>query len=61
MEFIPSVSAPVVMPRLHKIFVEFGVPAQVRTDNGPPFNEKALKSFAKNSGFDHRKITLKWP
>ena len=60
-EFIPSVSAPVVIPRLHKIFAEFGVPAQVRTDNGPPFNGKEFKSFAKNSGFEHRKITPKWP
>ena len=60
-QFIPSVSAPVVIPRLHKIFAEFGVPAQVRTDNGPPFNGKEFKSFAKSSGFEHRKITPKWP
>ena len=60
-EFIPSVSEPVVIPRLHKIFAEFGVPAQVRTDNGPPFNGKEFKSFAKSSGFEHRKITPKWP
>ena len=61
--FIPSVSAPfhAPVPRLHKIFAEFGVPAQVRTDNGPPFNGKELKSFAKSAGFDHQKITPKWP
>ena len=60
-EVIPSVSAPVVIPRLHKVFAEFGVPAKVRTDNGPPFNGREFQSFAKNMGFDHRKITPKWP
>ncbi|PFX32234.1 Uncharacterized protein K02A2.6 [Stylophora pistillata] len=56
-EVIPSVSAPVFIPRLHKVFAEFGVPAKVRTDNGPPFNGREFQSFAKNMGFDHRKIT----
>ena len=54
-------SAPVVIPRLHKIFAEFGVPPQVRTDNGPPFNGKEFKSFAKRSAFEHRNVTPKWP
>ena len=54
-------SAPVVIPRLHKIFAEFGVPPQVLTDNGPPFNGKEFKSFAKSSEFDHRNVTPKWP
>ena len=60
-EFIPSVSAPVVIPRVHKIFVEFRVSAQARTDNGPPFNGEEFKSFGNSSGFEHRKITPKWP
>ncbi|XP_022807438.1 uncharacterized protein K02A2.6-like [Stylophora pistillata] len=60
-EVIPSVSATAVIPRLHKVFAEFGVPAKVRTDNGPPFNGREFQSFAKNMGFDHRKITPKWP
>ena len=46
-ESIPSVSAPVVIPHLHKILAEFDVPAQVRSDNGPPFNGKEFKSSAK--------------
>ena len=60
MEFIPSVSAPVVIPHLHKIFTQFGVPAQMHTDNSPPVNGKKFKSFAKSSGFDHQKMTAKW-
>lgn len=54
-------SATAVIPRLHKVFAEFGVPAKVRTDNGPPFNGREFQSFAKNMGFDHRKTTPKWP
>ena len=56
-EFIPSVSAPVVIPHLHKIFAEFGVPPQVLAIFGHRSMGKELKSFAKSWGFDHQKIT----
>ena len=45
-EVITSVSSKAVIPRLNKIFAEFGVPETVRSDNGPPFNSKEFKEFA---------------
>lgn len=47
--------------RLCKVFAEFGVPVKVHTDNGSLFNGKEFQSFANNLGFDHWKITPKWP
>ena len=39
----------------------FGVPDQVKTDNGPPFNGHKFCRFANTIGFKHRKIPPLWP
>ena len=60
-EIVKSTSANTVIPKVDKVFSEFGIPDVVKTDNGPPFNSSAFRSFAQNLGFKHRKITPRWP
>ncbi len=60
-ETVKSTSANTVIPKVDKVFSEFGIPDVVKTDNGPPFNSSAFKSFAQTLGFQHRKITPRWP
>jgi len=59
-EIVKSTSAATVIPKLDKVFSEFGVPEVVKSDNGPSFNSKEFASFAHNLGFKHRKVTPKW-
>lgn len=59
-EIVKSTSAATVIPKLDKMFSEFGVPDVVKSDNGPPFNSKEFASFADDLGFKHRKVTPKW-
>ena len=56
-ETVKSTSANTNIPKVDKVFSEFGIPDVVKTDNGPPFNSSAFKSFAQTLGFQHRKIT----
>ena len=60
-EFTSSTSAKSTIPILDKVFSEYGIPATLRSDNGPPFNSHEFSAFAKNLGFTHRKITPLWP
>ena len=60
-EVTTSTSANVVVPRLNKVFSEYGIPEVVRSDNGPPFNSERFRQFADDLGFHHRKVTPLWP
>ncbi|CAE1278376.1 unnamed protein product [Acanthosepion pharaonis] len=60
-DILDSISTTSVIPRLDKIFAEFGVPVSLKTDNGPPFNSSDFKDYASLAGFKHRKITPLWP
>jgi len=59
-DIVKSTSAATVIPKLDKVFSEFGVPDVVKSDSGPPFNSKEFVSFADDLGFKHRKVTPKW-
>ena len=37
-EIAKSTAATATIPKLDKVFSEFGVPDVIRSDNGPPFN-----------------------
>ena len=50
-----------MIPALDNIFSAFGIPREVTTDNGPPFNGDKLAEFAKYLGFKHRKVTPAHP
>ena len=41
MEIARSTKAASVIPNLDKIFATHGVPSEVKSDNGPPFNRRA--------------------
>ena len=60
-EMVTTTSAKAVIPKLDKIFSAYGVPEEVKSDNGPPFNSNEFRQFAKYLGFKHRKITPLWP
>ena len=50
-EIVKSTAATTTIPKLDKVFSEFGVPDIVRSDNGPPFNSKEFAAFAHDLGF----------
>ena len=60
-EIIRSVSANTVIPVLDKHLATFGYPDVINSDDGAPFNSDAFASFAKHSGFRHKRVTECWP
>ena len=59
-EIIKSTAATTTIPKLYKVFSEFGVPDAIRSNNSPPLNSKEFAAFADDLGFKHRKVTPKW-
>ena len=45
-EVISSTSSSAVIPKLDKLFAEFGTPSVLKTDNGPPFNGAEFAKFS---------------
>ena len=58
---ISSLTAENVISHLRQLFITFGAPLVYTSDNGPPFDSHALKAFAVEFGFIHRKVTPYWP
>ena len=50
-----------VLPKLDDLFSFVGIPRELKTDNGPPFNGHKFKEFAEYLGFKHRNITPEHP
>lgn len=59
-EIVKSTAATMVIPKLDKVFSEFGVPDVVKSDNGSPFNSKEFGVFSDDLGFNHCKVPPKW-
>jgi putative transposase len=59
-EFVHSTSAKSMILKLDKIFSLFGIPEELKTDNGPPFQSADFAKYADYLGFQHRKITSLW-
>ena len=55
-EIVTSTSAASVIPKLHRILCTHGMPEEIKSDNGPPFNGEEIKNYAKRQGFRHRLI-----
>ena len=53
---VKSTAAEYAMPKLDELFSEFGVPIEIKTDNGPPYNGHLWAEFANYFGFHHRKV-----
>ncbi|CAB3993228.1 PREDICTED: uncharacterized protein K02A2.6-like [Paramuricea clavata] len=60
-EIPKSTSAKATIPKFDKILSTHGIPIEIKTDNGPPFNSQEFKEFLEELGFSHRKITPLWP
>ena len=60
-ETVRSTSTKSTIPVLDKVFSEFGIPWQIKTDNGPPFNSDEFAAYMKLMGVQHRRITPQWP
>jgi hypothetical protein len=54
---VKSTAAEFVVPKLDDLFSFVGIPAVLKTDNGPPFNGFKFTKFADYLGFKHRKTT----
>ncbi|CAF0818549.1 unnamed protein product [Brachionus calyciflorus] len=50
-----------VIPVLHQIWVTFGIPVIIKTDNGPPFNVAEFENFCRVFSVKHRLISTYWP
>ncbi len=60
-EVLHSTAASAVIPAFDRVMAMLGIPNITKTDNEPPFNSHQFPDFAKYMGFEHRKITLRWP
>lgn len=60
-EVLRSTSAISVIPLFDKIFSLFGIPEELKTDNGPPFQSFEFRQFAEQLGYKHHRITPLWP
>ena len=56
-DFTKSTSANATIPKFDRIFSSYGIPLQLKSDNGPPFNSKAFSDYCKFMGTRHNTIT----
>ena len=50
-----------VINALKAAFAKHGIPALLRSDNGPQFDLSEMKSFAQSYGFDHKPSSPRYP
>ena len=55
--YVTSTSCGSVLPHLRSLFSRYGIPLEIITDNGPPFNSAEFGSFLASFGVKHRRIT----
>ncbi|GBO01307.1 Uncharacterized protein K02A2.6 [Araneus ventricosus] len=60
-QLISSLQATVVMPAIKSIFARHGIPLELISDGGPPFNSRDFDRFAKSWKFKHVKVSAKYP
>ena len=60
-EIVRSTKAATVIPKLDQMFARHGIPNQIKTDNGPPFNSEDHTRYLKILGISARFATPKWP
>jgi len=56
-EEVKSTSAANVLPVIEKTISLIGIPAELKSDNGPPFNGQEFKDFCEIFGIDHKPVT----
>lgn len=60
-DIMRSTTATKVIESLDKIFCTHGLPATLRTDNGPQFASEEFKSYLAENGISHSTSTPLWP
>ena len=60
-QFVTSTSEPATIPKFEKVFTQFGIPEEAKSDNGSSFQSEKFRSYAKRTGFRHRKLTPRHP
>jgi len=60
-EALPDKTAEAVAKSIYGIFLQYGVPKTVLTDQGREFRNKFLRCMAKTLGFDHHQIVAYHP
>ena len=60
-EVIKSTAAKEEKPALEKLLATHGIPEEIKSDNGPPFNGAEFHWFSEEKGFIHRRVTPLWP
>ena len=58
---VTTTASEYVIPKLEDLLSLIGIPEEIMSDNGPPFNGRAFAEFAEFMGFRHRKITPEHP
>ena len=56
-EVVSSTSVHTMIPAMVIIMSNFGIPQELTSDNGSPYNSEAFKQFAHWMGFEHTKET----
>ncbi|XP_075531723.1 uncharacterized protein LOC142564561 [Dermacentor variabilis] len=59
--YMRSTNSEAVINAVKSIFARFGIPAVVRSDNGPQFASRAFAAFAKYYGFQHITSSPNYP
>ena len=60
-EIVNSTEAKACIPKLDKIFATHGIPKNLKSDNGPPFNGKEFEKYTKVLGIQWTTSTPLWP
>jgi len=50
-----------VINGLHKVFIMFGYPKRICTDNGPQFISRQFTTYLESHAIEHRRVTPHWP
>jgi transposase InsO family protein len=58
---VNSTSFKYVVPQLENLFTLMGIPEQIKSDNGPPFNGHEFANFCTHFGIKHNKVTPLYP
>ena len=60
-DIVHSTKATSTISKLERIFATHGVPAIIKSNNGPPFTSHEFHSYVIEIGVKHQKITPLWP
>ena len=60
-EILKTTTAKVITNRLDRMFATHGIPDQIVSDNGPPFDSTEMDRYMKRKGIKHHRVNPLWP